>query len=193
MKPRYAVGKTVDQPQLSRELVDWLNKVNTGVYVFREGAELSQFDWGNQRWLAEPELDRLWTVRLFCKEFELYARRLDYGLPGTWQLRIVAQEKYKQDLADAQPVQWIANDRLLLLGEAIGAATPEWYTPFGLGRYQRARLNYPGSWKPDESCALRVQRFQPPEGAEILCWTQLMLIPARETSQQEPKQDQEHK
>lgn len=193
MKQHYVLGKTVDQPGLAQELVAWLNKVNSGVYVFREGAELSQFDWGDQCWLTEGELERLWSVRLFCHAFELAARRLSYGGAEAWQLRIVARDEYKQDLADARPVRWIANDRLLLLGEAIGDATPQWYTPFGLGRFQRARLNYPGNWKRGQSCALRVQRFQPPDGAEILCWSRLMLIPARETSHQQPTQDQEHK
>lgn len=191
MKQRYALGRTVDQPTLARELVAWLNKVTSGVYVFREGAELSQFDWGNQRWLTEAELERLWTVRLFCPEFELYARRLDYA-PAVWQLRIAAWDTHSQDLAAGELLEPVDEDRILLLGEATGDATPQRYTPFGLGRYQRAQLEYPGNWKPGESCALRVQRFQPSEGAAILCWTQLMRIPTHEMRRQQPIQDQEH-
>ncbi|MCU0980222.1 MAG: hypothetical protein MUF25_13800 [Pirellulaceae bacterium] len=179
------VGETVDQAALAGQLTAWLKKVEEGVYVFREGATISQFDWGNERWWSETELDRLWTVRLFCREFELYARRLSYADPAPWQLRIAARGELRQDLPASQPLTDAGTDCVRLLGTATGTAVSDHRTQFdpGSDRYRRARLSYPGPWNVGDSCGLTANRFQPPTGAQIVCWTALTAIPAPNSPQ----------
>src|SRR5690606_14140877 len=97
------------------------DKVHHGVRLFREGATLSEFCWGNRDFCVDAELARLWMIRLFCQQYELYARRLDDPGSGNWQLRIVAQENH---LPQGERLTPCGDETVLLLGEARGESEP---------------------------------------------------------------------
>lgn len=158
---------------LETELTTWLNKVAQGVFLFREGPTLSEYQWGNAGGISAPQLSLCWIVRLFCREFEIYARRINYEANNSWQVRIAAEKKHLPDGEELTPLE---EQTLLLLGEASGDGDHFVQKPF---RYRRAELRYPGSWNTGDSCGLLFRRFQPKEGGAIVCWQALTKLSPR--------------
>ncbi len=164
-------AKTLDQAQLSDRLNEWLFKIDNGVRLFREGATVNDFQWGNSTSLSADALNLAWQVRLFCPHFELYARRLNYSSGGDWQLRIAARDTL---ISDGKSLQKVGQETVRLLGTATG--NDEEFVA-DQNRYRRAKISYPlNGWNKDDRCGLVVNRFQPPCGAAITCWSQLSKV-----------------
>jgi hypothetical protein len=162
----------LDQIGLADEMATWLAKVRQGVFLFREGPTLSEFQWGNAHDVSAAELSRTWIVRLFCREFEIYARRINYEAGNSWQVRIAAA---KDHLRDGEELITLDEQTQLLLGEATGDGEEFAQKPF---RYRRGELRYPGQWQWGDSCGLWTRRFQPKEGGAIVCWQKLDAVPS---------------
>lgn len=175
----YVIGKHLAQSELSVELTYWLNnKVHEGVRLFHEGATVSEFQWGKAEYLSDAKLWDVWLVRLFCTEYELCARRLDYETGGNWQLRIAAQQNHlpPSEFPSRELLARCADDDeiALLLGQARGIEDEFDLRP---NRYRRACISYPnGKWQEGIRCGLVTTRFQPPYGGTIVCWKELKSV-----------------
>ena len=168
---------SLSEGELSIRLSKWFAKIEQGVYLFREGPTISQFDWNNdEARFAEAELAGLWLVRVFCREYELFARRLNYNVEQTWQVRIVAEPRLltaePRLLTEGNTATFIEDAATVLWGDATGSGNSFVTKP---NRFRRAKLEYPGteSWSERERCKLLAERFQPAEGETIVCWTEL--------------------
>lgn len=167
----------IDDRSLADELNIWLPKQKVGLCLFREGATVCDLSWATPESLVQEQLKPLWIVRMFCIEFELFARRRTHEQGGRWQLRIIGPASELPDGHAVTPIG--AATSVMMLGEQTedGAFVDK------PNRYRRARLHYPvgGDIRPDATCRLIVQQMQldPDEsgqsGEPISCWTEIQL------------------
>ena len=152
--------------QLRQELECWFEKKTRGLYLylFIEGATISDLDYASQENIEQLKLECLQIVRLFCTDFELYARRMSFENDGRWQLRtatsleqLPADSLLKQESTRSLSSTNKKIGQIQLLGKQ-----PE--------RFRRIVFKYPGIDDPT-TALLEFNQFQIADQPEIVCWT----------------------
>ena len=154
---RKATTYRVDSDEAVRgEFSKWLGTPAAEKRLFREGALVCDLTWANESSFSIQQLASLWMIRMFCCEFELYARRRS-TITIQWQLRLVAAEAALQD---GEPLEHVGSTESYLLGVA-----DQDEFKMNPNRYPRYQLRYPVDGVRDgDSIRLVVDSLQPKSG-----------------------------